>query len=112
MSAPPEGSIRTDSEKIIAALLAHIDTLEKTLDVTRGPPQPLNLHELIKWLRLHEIILLQLCDREPELTTEILAKEGIHDGVAGQLWYLSRSGLPAEVIAAFRAAADHGMNKW
>ena len=101
-----------EPEKIIAALLARIGSLEQALAVELAKPRPLELPDLINWLRLHGIIFLQLVDRGREVTREIFAKAGIPAVVEGRLWDLKRSGLPADVIAAIRSAANHGMNKW
>ena len=87
-----------EPEKIIAALLARIGSLEQALAVKLAKPRPLELPDLINWLRLHGIIFLQLVDRGREVTREIFAKAGIPAVVEGRLWDLKRSGLPADVI--------------
>ena len=71
-----------------------------------------NPRDLINWLRLHEVIVLQLGDEGNEKMRESLRRSGYPDYVADGIWYLSRSGLPETMIAAVRAAANHGMNRW
>ena len=96
------GNYRMTNEKIIAYLARY-----NAVSIYGGNSSMQNQRNI----RLHGIIFLQLVDRGREVTREIFATAGIPAVVEGRLWDLKRSGLPADVIAAIRSAANHGMNK-
>lgn len=72
---------------------------------------PQSQSEFIKYLRMHQIILLHLGDYKPEEVLNVINDERMTQGLANNIWFLNNSPLSEQAKADLREATDNAMCK-
>lgn len=72
---------------------------------------PQSQSDFIKYLRMHQIILLHLGDYKPEEILNVINDERMTQSIANNIWFLNNSPLSEQIIADLRKATDNAMCK-